>query len=209
MKLYGFPRTRSMRALWALEEAGLTYDYIVIKLMKGEGRMPPFAAMNPSGKVPVLVDGNLVLTESAAICLYIAGKVPERQLVPAESSSARHLCNQWCFFAIGELEQPLWTMRKHSAVLPSAMRVPAVIETAKWEFQSALGVLLKTIDKQHFIAGDCFSIADILIGHTLLWATHQNLLSENATLESYMARLFSRPAFLAAQRIEDERASLI
>lgn len=209
MKLYGFPNTRSMRALWALEEAGLPYDYIVIELMKGEGRMPPFTDINPAGKVPVLVDGDLVLTESAAICLYIAGKVPERQLLPVERSNAHHVCNQWCFFAIGELEQPLWTIRKHTAVLPPPKRVPAIIETAKWEFQSALGVLVKAIDSRNFIAGDCFTVADILIGQTLAWARHQNLLCQNAAIASYMERLFIRPAFVAAQRIEEERGSSI
>src|SRR6266581_3450699 len=74
--LYGCPTTRSTRAAWALEEAGAEYAYVRLDLSKGDGRQPAYLAINPGGKVPTLVDGDLRLTESAAICTYIGDNFP-------------------------------------------------------------------------------------------------------------------------------------
>ena len=69
--LYGYPNTRSTRAAWALEEVGAVYDHVKIDVSKGEGRSPAFLRINPGGKVPALADGDLLLTESAAIVTYV------------------------------------------------------------------------------------------------------------------------------------------
>jgi len=76
IKLYGFPQTRSVRAAWALEEAGADYEYELVNLRAGEHKQATFLAINPFGKIPSLVDEGLVVTESAAICTYIAEKFP-------------------------------------------------------------------------------------------------------------------------------------
>lgn len=78
MKLYGFPPTRSIRALWTLRELDVAFEFVNVDLLKGEQRRPEFLAINPAGKLPVLVDGDFVLTESVAIVLYLADKYPER-----------------------------------------------------------------------------------------------------------------------------------
>ena len=106
MKLYGCPNTRSMRAAWALEEAGAQYDYVLVDLFKGAVRAPEFRAINPAAKLPVLVDGDLTLTESGAIVDYIGGKYPASGLLPADAA-ARADCRRWMYFAVTELEQPL------------------------------------------------------------------------------------------------------
>src|SRR5262245_65143345 len=72
MKLYGFAPTRTIRALWMLRELDLDFEYVQVDLTKGEHRRPEFLAVNPAGKVPVLVDDDLVLSESVAIVLYLA-----------------------------------------------------------------------------------------------------------------------------------------
>ena len=87
MKLYGSRNSRSLRCVWALEEAGATYDYVRVWMMKGEGLAPWFKAVNPAGKIPVLEDGDLTLTESAAIVHYIAEKFPQSGLLPADLRS--------------------------------------------------------------------------------------------------------------------------
>ena len=74
MKLYGFGPTRSLRALWGLKELDAEFEFVPINLLAGDHRRPDFLRLNPAGKVPVLVDGDLVLTESAAIVMYLAGK---------------------------------------------------------------------------------------------------------------------------------------
>jgi len=94
MKLYGRTNTRSLRAAWALEEAGAAYEYVTVDLFKGEGRSPAFLAINPAGKIPVLLDGELVLTESLAIVTYIGEKFPASGLVPA-TLAERAGCLRW------------------------------------------------------------------------------------------------------------------
>src|SRR5262249_61791003 len=77
MKLYGFGPTRSLRALWCLRELGADFEFVPVNLLAGENQSPEFLALNPAGKLPVLVDGDSVITESAAIVLYLAEKYPD------------------------------------------------------------------------------------------------------------------------------------
>lgn len=205
MKLYGFPDTRTTRALWALEEANLPYDFVLVDLYKGEARKPPFSDIAPGGKVPVLVDGDLVLSESAAICAYVADKVPDTVLMPAPGSGARASCLQWCFFAIGELEQPIWNMTKHTMTLPEAKRVPALLDIVPWEFNAAARVLEKGIGEREFLVGDGFTIADIIVAHTLGWARMRKVPLGSEILESYADRMLARPALLRARDRERGR----
>jgi glutathione S-transferase len=198
MKLYGFPNTRSARALWALEEAGATYDYVHINLFEGEARQPPFLEINPGGKLPALIDGNLTLTESGAICIHIADQFPAAKLAPAHGNIDRARFHQWCFFALSELEQPLWTLSKHTFALPEKYRVTAIMDTARWEFARATKVLAQGLGDREFIVGDTFTVADILLANTLNWARVRNVEITDATLNAYADRLLSRPALLRA-----------
>ncbi|MDZ7620917.1 MAG: glutathione S-transferase N-terminal domain-containing protein [Candidatus Competibacteraceae bacterium] len=141
LQVYGCPNTRSTRVVWALEEAGAEYDYHKVDLLAGAGRQPSYLALNPGGKVPALVDGELVLTESAAICNYIGDRFPASGLTPVAGSRDRARYDQWCFFVLSELEQSLWTIAKHRFALPEKRRVPAIIETAAWEFGVAAKLL--------------------------------------------------------------------
>ena len=84
MKLYEFAPTRSIRARWALQELGVGFEAVTVNLMAGEHRDPRFLAINPAAKLPVLVDGDRVLTESVAIVLYLAEKYPDRGLIPTD-----------------------------------------------------------------------------------------------------------------------------
>jgi len=106
MKLYGFAPTRTIRALWMLRELDLDFEYVQVDLTKGEHRRPEFLAVNPVGKVPVLVDDDLVLSESVAIVLYLAEKYPQKGFLPADLR-ARAEVNRWLLFTVTELEQPI------------------------------------------------------------------------------------------------------
>lgn len=201
IKLYGAPKTRSLRVAWMLEEAGLAYEYHRINLLAGEGRAPSYLEINPGGKVPALVDGDTVLTESAAICLHIASRVPDKGLVPALDSALGAECLRWCFFAIGELEQPLWTMTKHRFALPPKRRVPAVLETAVWEFQVAAKLFIEGLGARDFLVGDGFTVADVLVAHTLAWGRSAGVLEGFDgvdVLESYLERMYARQARVRA-----------
>jgi len=197
IKVYGYPDTRSLRAVWALEEAGAHYEYSRVDLRKGEGRSPQFLSINPGGKVPVLIDGDLVLTESAAICMYVAERFPASKLTSHDAAD-RARVNQWCLFALTELEQPLWTLAKHTFALPEKYRVPAIFDTARWEFVRAAGVLAQGLGDRQFVVGNSFSIADLLLVHTLTWAKSRSIDLGIASLNDYVERISARPALARA-----------
>lgn len=201
IQLYGHAKTRSLRASWALEEVSAEYQFIDVDLHSGAGRREPFISLNPAGKVPVLVDDGLVLTESAAIVTYLGDKFPQSKLVPAAGSVDRARYNQWCYFVLTELEQPLWTMAKHRFALPEARRVPAILDCANWEFARAIKLLEKRLTGP-FALGDQFSAADILLGHTLQWAQAFKLETGSVPLGEYLQRLAIRPALAKAMARE-------
>ena len=201
MKLYGHPNSRATRALWALEEVRAEYEYVHVDLKTGQARSDAYLALNPAGKVPTLIDSELVITESAAICLYLGDKFPESGLVPPIGSTERAECYRWVSFAISELEQPLWTIAKHRFVLPKEKRVSAILQTAFWEFSIAASVLAKGIADRPYAVGEQFTAADILLGHTLAWARSTRIELGHGSLNSYADRVLDRPALeLARER---------
>ena len=107
MRLYEFPPTRSIRVRWTLQELGVPFEAVTVNLIAGDHHKPEFLALNPAAKIPVLVDGDVVLTESVAAVMYLADKYPEQGLLPG-SLAARGQAYRWLLFAATELEQPLW-----------------------------------------------------------------------------------------------------
>lgn len=201
IQIYGFPFTRSTRATWALEEVGAEYQFIPVNLALGEHKKPEFLKVNPGGKVPALVDGDLILTESAAICTYIGEKFPVSGLVPSDIADRAHYF-QWCFFAMSELETPLWTKAKHTQFLPEERRVPAVAETCDWEFLRAANTLAQHLEGREYVVGNRFTAADILLGGTLNWARKADVNLGSAVLEAYADRIAARPALIRARERE-------
>jgi glutathione S-transferase len=199
MILYGYRNGRTLRALWALEEVGATYEYIEVDVLRGQGREPWFLKINPAGKVPVLDDDGIIITESAAVCMHLADKYPESHLLPPTGTAERTECYKWTSYILTELDAPLWTIAKHRFGLPEEHRVPAVIDTAKWEFGIAVKILATALGDRTYLIGACFTIADILAGHTLLWAKSARLPVESDTLESYLEGLCTREALKRAR----------
>lgn len=206
MKLYGCANSRSLRALWALEQAGASYDYEPIDLFRGEGRSPAFLAVNPGGKVPVLVDGAMTLTESFAIITYLGEKFPESRLVPA-TLPARAEYWRWCSFVVTELEQPLWTIARHRFILPKPQRLPQIEPLQVADFAAAATLLADALEAQEYVLKDGFSGADILAGHTLAWACSARVLLGSDVLEAYLDRLNAHPALARAR--DRERAEVM
>ena len=201
IRVYGLPRSRSTRVLWALEEAGQAYEFTPVDFRNGEQLRDEFRSLNPGSKVPVLVEADMVLTESAAIVNYVLTcYAPE--LIPSATPRQRAQYDRWCFFALSELEQGLWTTAKHKFALPPERRVAAVLDTGAWEFQRALAVLSEGLGEKPFILGEQFSGADILIGHTLFWGIAYNQPPPQENLLAYAQRLEQRPAVIAARQRE-------
>ncbi len=195
MELYGIASSRARRALWTLVEAGVEFSFHKVDLAAGDHRKPAFLAINPNGKVPALVDGDLILFESGAICNYIAQKFPEAKLLPQPDTKEAALCQQWIFWVVAELEQPLWSMGKHRFALPAEQRLPQMLEVAAFEWQGPATVLADHLDGREYMIGELFTVADIMVAHTLNWARGFEVPLGSDVTETYLDRMIARPGF--------------
>jgi glutathione S-transferase len=205
MRLYEFAPTRSIRVRWTLQELDVRFDAVTVDLMKGENTRPEFLAINPAGKLPVLVDGELVLTESVAIVLYLADKYPSKRLSPADPALRAQL-HRWLLFTATELEQPLWRIARHTNLYPKEVRLPQEVELARQDFISMARVLDAHMADREFVVDDRVSVADFVLAYTLDWAHAVQLLEGLPKLVAYMERMYARPA--APLRIRDALASI-
>lgn len=199
MKIIGFPRSRAIRALWAAEEAGVPYEVEWIDPRKLAS--PEFRTLNPAGKVPVLVDGDLVLSESAAICTWLGQKAPDKALVPREGTPEWGRYLQFCFFVLSELEQPLWLWAKHKFALPRAVRVEGLGPAVEHEWTRYTQVVESALNGRPYLVGDHFTIADLLTAQTLDWGHGLgHALSE--PLEAWTRTQCARPALARARAVD-------
>jgi glutathione S-transferase len=205
VKLYEFPPTRSIRARWTLQELGVDFQPITVNLLKGEHKSPPFLAVNPAGKIPVLVDGERVITESVAIVLYLAEKYADRRLLPTDPGERAEVY-RWLLFAATELEQPLWRITRNTRLYPEADRQPADVAIASREFKEMAAVVEQHMEGRHFLVGDRVSVADFVMAYTLDWGTVVDLLGDFPRLMAYVGRMYARPQ--APMRITEAFASL-
>jgi glutathione S-transferase len=204
MKLYGFGPTRSLRALWGLKELDADFEFVPVNLAAGDHRRPGFLRLNPAGKVPVLVDGDLVLTESAAIVMYLADKYRDKGLLPA-GLTERGQAYRWVMFAVTELEQPLWRIARHTFLYPEAKRLPQDITLAREEFVAMAAILDCHMEGRQFIVGDGMTIADCVTAYLIDWANEQRLIDDYPQLRAYLDRIYARPK--APPRIAEAFAS--
>jgi glutathione S-transferase len=200
MKLYEFGPTRSIRARWMLQELGVDFEAVSVNLPAREHRSPEFLGLNPAGKVPLLVDGDLVLSESVAIVLYLAEKYPDRGFIPADLPLRAELY-RWCLFAVTELEQPLWRIALHTTVYAEQDRLPAAVVLARRDFVLMAAVLERHMQDRTYVVGDRVTAADFIVAYTLDWAGEARLLGECPTLRTYVERMYHRPR--APQRLAE------
>lgn len=209
MKLYGFGATRSLRVMWALLELDAEFEYVVVNLLAGEHLSPQFLELNPAGKLPVLVDGELVLTESAAIVLYLAEKYPDKGLLPADINE-RAQVYRWISFTLTELESALWRITRHTFLYPVEKRSAADIVLAGEDFLAMGKVLDKHMTGRDFIVGNTFTAADCVAAYVVEWAANKKMLDELPQLRAYLARLRQRtkaPPDFAEARVQLQAAT--
>ncbi|MBW4580264.1 MAG: glutathione S-transferase family protein [Tildeniella nuda ZEHNDER 1965/U140] len=205
MKLYEFAPTRSIRARWILQELGVDFESMTVNLAAGEHRLPEFLKMNPCGKLPVLVDDDLVLTESVAIVLYLAEKYPHKGLIPTDIQQ-RSQVYRWLLFTATELEQPLWRIARHTMLYPQHLRLPAEVSLARQDFIDMAAVMEEHMQGCQFIVGNTVTIADFVCAYTLDWANEIQLLEGCPHLLQYMERMYARSS--APLRIAEALASI-
>ena len=192
--LYGTGYSRWARPYWTLQELELPFEPKIVNIRKGEHRSPEFLAVNPFGKLPAMTDGDLTLFESAAICTYLADKVPTSRLAPAAGTRERAIYDQWVSFAVTELEQPLWRIARNTFVYPEAERNPVDIERAKKDFHVTASTFESLVTEN--LVGDRFTVADIMVTYALRWASLIGLLGDAyPKLVAYMQHHMAGPAF--------------
>src|SRR3984893_9293089 len=195
LKLYWAPRTRSLRALWVLEEAGVPYERVRLDLSAGEQKSVDYRAINPMAKVPALTDGPVVLAESGAICAYVAEAHPEAGLAPPVGDPARGPYLRGLFFSPGCVEQ---------AFLVKSANVSVRQEAAGFgDFDRVFDVLEAAFATGPWLLGERFSAADVMIGLDLHFGIDIfKLVPSRPTLRAYVDRCLDRPALQRATSIE-------
>jgi glutathione S-transferase len=201
LKLYGHvnrlsPNTLKLRV--ALAEAGASYEHVPVDLASGAQRLPEFLALNPHGKIPVLVDDDFVLPESDAILWYVAERFPQAHLLgttPRERARALAFCD----LASTAIYPGYYDVYFHSKGGAPEQRLPAMVETGQRKFDRALAVLDKTLADRTFLA-DVFSIADIATA-AVLRAARERVPYDAAAhpaIERWYERVTSRPSWRSA-----------
>ena len=189
MKLYGTPPTRAIRVQWLLNELGVDCEVIGLNPLDPS---PELLAMNPAGKLPMLVDGDVLLTESAAIPLYLAEKYPEKGFIPTDLADRAQMY-RWIFFLVTEIEQPLWRIGLNTGIYPEEQRVPADIENATRDCKKMVAVFEGHMADREFVVGDRLSVADFIAAYTLDWANEGQMLADAPRLRAYIATMYARP----------------
>ncbi len=192
MKLYGTPPTRALRAIWLINELDLDCEIVMVDMGIGEQGSPKMLALNPTGKLPFLVDGDDVISESCAIQLYLADKHAERGLM-GSSLSERGQIYRWMFFLATEVEQPLWRVALHTRMYAKEERLAADVPLAKRDAEAMVRVLENHMEHRDFLVGDQLSVADFNAAYTLDWAREAGTLNHAPRLNAYLDRMYARP----------------
>jgi glutathione S-transferase len=156
---------------WAVD-----FEAIPVNMLAGEHRSPAFLKVNPAGKLPVLVDGDMVLTESIAIVLYLAEKYRDKGLIPIDLQQRAQLM-RWLLFTTTELEQPLWRIARHTALYPEGKRLPGELALARDDFAEMANVLEEYMNGRQFVVGDRVTVGDFVLAYTLDWAKTAKVLN--------------------------------
>ena len=191
--VYGSSRNRAFRVMWMLEELGQPYEVSPVKPQSPEARV-----VNPTGKVPALKDGDLIVTDSVAILTYLAEK--HNALSPAPGSAEKARMLSALFLILDDIEGALWLNAKHKFALPEAVRLgDAVRPAVEFEFARGMAALASHLGDKTWLAGDMFTYADIVAGHVMGWAVVSKLAPpETGPIADYIARVRARPAYAAA-----------
>jgi glutathione S-transferase len=197
LTLFHAPRSRSSRLVWLVEELGadVRIEYCDIRRMDGTGAADP-KNPHPDGKVPALLHDGALITESAAVALYLTGLHPEAGLGFGQTSPQRGPLLSWICWAAGEMEPAMWG------------RITGQTETdvpARDRYDAAMARILEALWVGPWLMGDRFTVADVMIGASLGWGRAH--LPDSPLIDDYLARIQVRPAHQRAMARDDARES--
>lgn len=197
LTLYTNPMSRGQIAHWMMEELGQPYETVWLPWGPEGHRSPSYLALNPMGKIPTVTHGDRVITEAAAICLYLAEAFPEAGLLPAEDERADYY--RWTLFAAGPVEQ---------AVTSKAMGWEAPDREATLGFGNydrTVATLTGHFEDREYVCGGRFTAADVYVGSSVLWGVQFGTLPKEPSLVAYAKRLTARDAHRRCKVINDEK----
>ncbi|MPS28001.1 glutathione S-transferase family protein [Pigmentiphaga sp.] len=198
---YTHPMSRGRIARWMLEEVGQPYRTEVLDFATSMKR-PEYLAINPMGKVPAIRHGGTVVTESAAICAYLADAFPQARLAPPPQSPLRGPYYRWMFFCAGPVE---------AAVTNQALGVSVPEDRRRMVGYGTLAEVLDALEAAvaggDYVAGDSFTAADVYVGSQLAWGMMFGTIEKRPAYQRYVQRLTARPAAVRAQQIDDGLAA--
>ncbi len=187
--LFHAPQTRSTGTCVLLEELGAPYELKVLNMQAGEQRQPAYLKINPLGKVPAVKDGEALITEQAAIFIYLADRFPQAGLAPPIHDPRRGPYLRWMAY-YGNCYEPALIDR-------FLKREPAPLKTSPYgDFDSMFQTLADQIAKGPYLFGDILTAADILWGVALAWGLRFGLLPQNEAISAYSARITERKSFV-------------
>jgi len=187
LTLYHAPQTRSSGVRILLEELGAPHTLDVLDLQSGRGREPAYLRINPLGKVPALRHGEALITEQAAIYLYLADLFPERGLAPPIGDPLRGPYLRWMVFYGSSLEPAVVDRALQREPGPRAM-------SPYGDFDAVLKTVVDALTPGPYLLGGRHSAADVLWGAALGWTTRFKLVPEEPAILAYLARVEGRPA---------------
>lgn len=195
--LYFSPQpTRSARARWAFIEAGVAFDAQTVDVFAGEQKAPEYLAVNPRGVVPTAVFGDTAVGESSALALAAAIEHDARGLIPSVGTIGWREALQWAVFAPAELDHFLVTLNNQRLFLPPEARNADLKQQTLDALATRYDIVLDRLDARPYLLGDTFSVADICVGHSLVWGHMHGLTDIRPRAKPYLDRLQARPAFL-------------
>jgi len=195
---YTNPQSRGRVVRWMLEEVGEPYRTELLDYDSGMKRSE-YLAINPMGKVPALRQGDVVVTETAAICAYLADAFPSAGLAPPVGDRLRGPYYRWLFFAAGPVEAAV-SNRALGLVVPEGRERMIGYGT----FEAAMNTLEAAVSRGEYLIGDRFSAADVYVGSHIGFGMQFGVIETRPAFERYVARLFARPAALRAKQIDDD-----
>ena len=192
LRIYGIARTRAFRALWMAKEAGVDYEHLPVEIGDDGARTPEFLAINPNGRLPVIVDGDFVLFESLAITLYLAKKHSLGKLYPATLEGEAKAW-QWSLWALTEVDRGVNIWSLNAVRLPPQERDAARRDEALKVLAAPFKVLDAAVAEQDYLIGDDFTVADLNVAAVISRAIDMDL-SAVPNLSAWLARSLDRPA---------------
>lgn len=197
---------RSFRPLWLLEEIGAPYK-LVMHAFPPRVRDEAFLEINPLGTVPALFDESVAMTESAAICQYLAARHPEAGLGVAQEEPAYGDYLNFLHFGEATLTFPQTLVLRYGRFEPEERRLPQVVEDYTRWFLSRLRTLESRLERETYLCGERFTAADVSVGYALLLASVIGLEERfKPAVAAYWQRLQAREAYQRAIAAEREAA---